>query len=97
MDCVPEDATLGHFVVKVITSDLDWDGLRPGLRAGSPVSYSIVSQTRDVSVVVVVVVYVIMYNKHHVVSLPFNCQFVCGLVFFVYVFCLLLSCNLIIN
>ena len=55
MDCIDEDDTQGTFVVKVITTDVDWDGLSPGLRAGSAVFYSIVSQTTDVSFIVVVI------------------------------------------
>jgi hypothetical protein len=47
VDCIDEDDTQGTFVVKVITTDVDWDGLSPGLRAGSAVFYSIVSQTTD--------------------------------------------------
>ena len=49
VDCISETVEENHFIVKVITMDVDWDGLIPADRAGTKVQYSIASQTRAVS------------------------------------------------
>lgn len=49
LDCISETVEENHFIVKVITMDVDWDGLTPADRAGSKVQYSITAQTRTVS------------------------------------------------